>query len=147
MISKFSTYLKNIALEEPIINKIDSFIRFYTSLNKGTINDIFVNNFFNGDKSIGYQSVWLFTNRYFFEVDNFLSSPRFDMACYFKNIDYWDLKMTDYSFDSSATDSSGIYLRLQLHSQPNVESIFKAVGANCNYFKQIFLNRLLPNFI
>lgn len=142
---EFNDYLKSIGLKEVSIKRIEDIYQFYEEILKkldDEVQDIFVTDYISKDETREYESLWFFSQNYCMEAKLFLSQDNFDIAPG-KKVAWIQVKKQDYDF-VKANEKSRLFIKYLFNTAAGVAS-FKASKENCDYLKEIYLRRILPN--
>ena len=99
MKKKFETYLKEIKVPSPVIERISHIIEIYAKFSPEEVKDIFVSEFLKEDRERVFENFWLFSDKYAMEAKHFVSSKEdeFDIAFYKDSIRRLEIKKKDSS--------------------------------------------------
>lgn len=129
MKNEFEEYLNSINASEVVKNSVNECIKDVEWLYSLEIKDIFVNT--NMDKgSVVYSSLFLFTESHVVECKSFMNLKDYDLACFFKGIQYIDTKLTDFSEEGMKSENALVNISV-IFIPGNLTSDFFAVGQNC----------------
>jgi hypothetical protein len=146
MKKEFDRYLTDIGITNTYRERVGAVHQFYRALCPEEITGIFVSEYVTEDGSREYENLWFFSESYCMEAKGFLT-PRednFDMAPIKGRVERWQIKKQEYDFESS-TSASRLYLHVDLSADAYCD--FKASGENCDYLRDIVLQRIIPNFV
>jgi hypothetical protein len=141
MKKEFAEYLHNLGMAEPLLQRTEAILNFYSDLLPGEIEDIFVSEYVKDDGTRSFETFWIFTNEHICEAKNFLDVDNFDIAR-LVTITHFILEKKDYDMRNS-TASSRMKAMLAFHSI-GLNATLKASAENCDRLAQIIRKHAVP---
>ena len=137
-------YLNNLNISDILQNRIEHIYETFKEMCPDEIVDIFVTNYIKENGSKEYENLWFFSSIYTMEAKNFITIDDFDITPIKNRINYWNIKMENYNYQS-ATQTSRLFLKFRLAADVNCE--LKASEENCDYLKDIIQKYVKPNLM
>lgn len=140
------SYLDSIGIGKTIQSRIEIILNFYQKHFNVDILDVFICEYVKEDGTREYESLFCFSDKYFMEAKQFLTTDDFDLTITKKVIYYLDIKKQDYDFDT-ATEKSRINLEISFDIGGfGLKANLKASGNNCDFLKDKMLKYFIPYF-
>jgi len=137
-----SDYLDDIKLTAPIVERIETIIKFYEDLLPETVNGIFVSETKDSDGQTIYSSLWLFTQQFICEAHDFLTIDSFDSATLQDQFKHWILKQESFTLGAATTKSRMSLRYTTIHGSTGV---LQASGLNCEHLHSVLKEIVVPN--
>lgn len=145
MKAEYETYLEKIDLSsENVKNNVELIIDYASKLCNEKIIDIFVNDYYEGDGSRAYGSLFLISERYMCEARNFRNTGEYDIdvAPIKEGIIYFRTRIKDYDFKNTTTESR---LMIECATGNGTSFQLRASYENCNKLSEIIDKYIKPN--
>lgn len=134
-------YVNLIGVRSDLEERINQIYKFYAEFCSYEIKDIFISEYLKEDGSREFESLWLFSDKYYMEAKNFTKTEEYDAALINNNIIKWDIKKEKYDFVKAHKDS-----RLNVGVITESTSCnLKASGENCDQLRDIFIKYVITN--
>ena len=141
MTGEWIDYLKNIGFQDPLLNRADSALRFYSDVACMTIRQIFVSEYHDSEKGRVYEALWVFSEDCAGEATLVAKEENFDLIRIRNNIDRWYVEKTDFAFDDKATDASRLSVSFVVSG---IGGDLKASGNNCLRLAEVLRTFIVP---
>ena len=144
MKKEFITYLAEIGITGPLLNKAQETYNYYAEYLKVEIEDIFVSEYINPDGSRTYEGLWFFNENYCFEAKQFIVSEDYDMDFYKDVIFSFNIVKKDFDIiNLSFNDNSRMTVTFYLNTVR--AGIIKASKNNCKKLSEINTKYIITN--
>lgn len=144
MNQQFITYLAEIGITGPLLDKVKNAYDYYASFLKVQIDDIFVSEYINPDGSRTYENLWFFNDNYCFEVKQFILSEDYDLDFYKDTIFSINIVKRDFDIINGVyNDNSRMTLTFYLNTVR--AGVIKSSKSNCKKLSEITMNFIKPN--
>ena len=142
MKSEWTEYLKSVGFQEPLLQRADSALRFYSDIAGIAINLIFVSEYRDSEKGRVYESLWVFSEDSAGESKLVGKQENFDLIRLSNNVALWRVKKTEFEFDDKPTDASR--LTVTFSSVYVTYGTLKASGTNCQRLAEVLRKFIMP---
>lgn len=142
MREEFKKYLETIRMTDVLSARIQSIYRFYEAVCPEEIGAIFVTDIVNDEGVRQYENLWFFSKTFAMESKVFISQDDFDMMPIKNKVIYWSIRKQNYDFEKA---EDGSRLRVFYRSDNDVTGELRASRENCDFLRDIFLQRILPS--
>lgn len=147
MDSKFSDYYKSLGMGKLLIKKMSALHDQINSIMGDQPQDVVISEYVTEDGERQYTTVLLFTNKFVYEIENFISdSPKIWIAKLVKNIAYIALTPKDYNL-MNVTKASRLNLECRWPQGLNFILDIKTSGDNCKHLLEILNKYIKPNLV
>ena len=106
MTDEWTEYLKSVGFHDPLLQRADSVLSFYSDFAGMTINQIFVSEYRDGENVRIYESLWVFSEDIAGESRFVEKRVNFDLVRIRNNVSRWVVSKTAFGFDDTPTDAS-----------------------------------------
>lgn len=142
MLEKFEDYLGVLSLTQVIKDRIDEVIELNTKIKNDDILDIFICEMKNNEGARTYTSLWLFTDKFFIECKDFLTTNNFDLIPYLGAIKYCSIETIEFDLDVASEKSS---VKTYCEFENKLNGNFIATENNCVKAFDIYLKYIVAN--
>jgi hypothetical protein len=145
MMDKYMDYLRMVGFDsKPILKKIIPLYRACFKFCTEEIEDIFVSEYLNADQTNVFESLFLFSSSYIFEIKQPLQTDiHWETASIACNILGVDVQATSYDFED-ANKKSRLIIEIFFDGD-DWRNEFKATGDNCDVLWAIANKYIKPN--
>ena len=144
MTDEWTDYLKSLGFQDPLLQRADSVLRFYSDGAGMTVNQIFVSEYRDSEKGRVYESLWVFSEDCVGESKLVRKQDNFDLMRLKNSVARWDVEKTEFGFDDTATDASRLSITFHSTLTPHFVGELKASGTNCLRLAEVFRQFILP---
>ena len=138
-------YLKSVGFQDPLLQRADSVLRFYSDFACIDIDLIFVSEYRDSKKGHVYESLWVFSEDCAGEAKLFKKQENFDLVRLSNNVTQWVVDKTEFEFDDKATDASRLTTSFVCGSGPL--GTLKASGTNCLRLAEALRKFIMPGLV
>lgn len=142
MKDEWAEYLKSVGFQDPLLQRADSALRFYSDFACIDIDLIFVSEYRDSEKGRVYESLWVFSEDCAGETKFVEKQENFDLIRLSNNVDRWVVRKTEFEFDDKATEASR--LTASFSSVSDTHGILKASGTNCLRLAEALRKFIMP---
>jgi hypothetical protein len=143
---QISQYLADLGMGEALIERGLSVVDDLESLVSDPIEHVFVSEYRDDEGNRHYESLWLFTQNYMSEAQNFLTDAiSFDLVP--ARLGIARIEVSRESFDlATASEQSRLSVNVSFSasSHPGIMGTFKASASNCEVLTEIVRKYLMP---
>ena len=145
MKDEWAEYLKSVGFQDPLLQRADSVLRFYSDFACIDIDLIFVSEYRDSEKGRVYESLWVFSEDCAGETKLVEKQENFDLIRLSNNVVRWVVEKTEFEFDDKATDASRLTASFSCVSGPlGISGILKASGTNCLRLAEALRKFIMP---
>lgn len=144
----FKDYLKSIGMVSDIdIQRVSELFSQGKVLCPEGIKTIFVSNYKDSDGKDQFKDLWLFSDNYVIEVQNFnkKENPKLEMTIFSNNIQAISIEANNLDFSQKAKDVSKLHLVFYMFSDFSCDQI--ASGVNCDTLMYIYNTYVKHNLV
>ena len=134
-------YLKSVGFQEPLLNRADSALRYYSDVACMTISQIFVSEYHDSEKGRIYEALWVFSEDCAGEIKLVEKEENFDLIRIRNQIDRWYVEKTEFAFDDQTTDASRLAVTFLVS---RIGGELKASGSNCLRLAEVLRAFIIP---
>lgn len=145
MIEKFEAYLGTLPITKTVKDRVDEIINLNLKIQEFDIKDIFICELKNSEGSRSYTSLWLFTDKYFIECKDFLTTFDFDITPYLGKIQYCSISPKDFDLET-ATEKSIVNIHFSLAAD-SISGSLISTEQNCLNALSIYRKYIVSNLI
>lgn len=142
MKNEWAKYLDSIGIKDLFLKRVEEILVFYQTVYPDHIEDIFITEYLDADGNRQYESLWLFSETAVMEAKRFLKDDDFDFTPLKEQVEYWNIKKTEYDFQDASPKSR---MTLLFVLATGISCILKASRENCDHLKSLFLKHILRN--
>ena len=143
MKKEFETYFTQLGIDPIIRKRIEQVLGFYEiEMNLGTVDDIFINDYYTKDGIREFSNVCLFSSNYLMEIHDFLNEEKdvFDFVHIDTDIIRLEINKKNFNMKDVTPDSR---LYVDATTNTRLHYTFKASRNNCNQLAYIITKYLI----
>ena len=145
MKGEWTEYLKSLGFQDPLLQRADSLLRFYSDIACIAIDLIFVSEYRDSEKGRVYESLWVFSEDCVGEALLLGETERQDLMRLQNNVARWDVQKTEFKFDDKATDASRLAVSfVAICGSSGISGSLKASGTNCLRLAEVLRKFIIP---
>lgn len=144
MIEKFESYLSTLPLTGAIRTRINEVLILNDRIISLDIEDIFICEMKNKEGERTYTSLWLFTDTYCMECENFLTTEDFDIVVYKKKVKHAAIKPIEFDFLETSSKSS---IQINCYLTEGTSCNLIGTETNCMQALKIYQKYFLANLL
>ena len=145
--SNYNDYFSSLGLNDQEVEKAEQAVTLFEELyGPYRFETAFISSTADSDKSMSFDSLWLFADDLVGEAKNFLSDDvevRFSASVFAKRITLWELNKENYTVYQAANADSKLALKFTLNTGTTSELL--ASGENCKQLATILERYIIPN--
>jgi hypothetical protein len=142
------SYLKLIGMEADVdIRRTKELFNQVKVICPENLKDIFVSNYKETDGKEQFKDLWLFSDNYLVEIQNFVrqEKPSLEMTIYSNNIQSVSIEADKFDLSQKAKDISKLRIMFYTFTNFSVDQI--ATGPNCDILMYIFNTYVKCNMV
>lgn len=145
MKKSWNSYLSQLGLTGPVINRVESIVRELGIIYSGiTFKDIFISQV-KKETGVELKSLWLLSESMVVECKNFVTEDDYDLIS-LKSLSYVRITKNSFQVDQEPRDASEVFL-YGLFFTGSMNCSMSAYGMNCKYAMKIADKYIIPNVV
>ena len=137
----WSDYLRALGFTEPLMERAEIVVRFYTEIVQIEPAFLFVSEYRDETRRV-FDSLWLYNEGTISEAKKFATENRFDCIRLRKRIDGWEVRTTDFDWVSP---KEGSRLTVNIQLGPGIAGKLQASSDNCAKLVEMLKTYIVPN--
>ena len=136
-------YLQSIGFKEPLMDRAEEVVRFWTEIVEIKPSFLFVSEYKSGGNRV-YESICLFDEDSVYEAIEFSREDNFDCVPLRNRIIRWNVQAKNFNWVSP---NAGSRLKLDIWFGPNSLWSLKASGNNCSSLAELLTTYIVPHAV
>ena len=137
----WNDYLRALGFTEPLMERAEIVVRFYTEIVQIEPAFLFVSEYRDETRRV-FDSLWLCNEGTISEAKKFATENRFDCIRLRKRIDGWEVRTTDFDWVSP---KEGSRLTVNIQWGPGIAGKLQASSDNCAKLVEMLKTYIVPN--
>lgn len=142
-LEQVSGYLAGIGMGTPLVDRTKIVISRMVDLLPEEPQYLFVSEYRDAEGSRTYDSLWLLSNSFMAESQQFVVTDRFDITRVDQGLMRVFISHEDFDF-KEAVDSSRMSVDINFEGSASITGAFRASGSNCGDLNVVLSKYLLP---
>ncbi len=142
MKDEFTTYLRDIEMDETLIRRVIQLYDAYEPIFPTTPSHIFVEDYINDEGGRVFEHLNIFADRCWLSFDSFVTQEKLNISWLGVKITIAEIDMKDYDFKHSNQRSR---LTIQVNFTDQKGGILRGARNNCDYLARIIKEYFWPN--